>query len=82
MANKKKKVKDDRDASTVRLDAIIRLLMDGQRAESREKKITKAEQVEMLHTVGLKDAAIGKIIDQPRNEVAAIRTMLKKRQKK
>jgi hypothetical protein len=80
MTNKKTKDKDSRDGTTKRLDAIIRLMMDTQRDPS--KKVTKNDQVEILHSVGLKDTEIGLIIGQPRNEVASIRTHAKKVKKK
>jgi hypothetical protein len=71
-----------RDPVAIRLDAIIRLLMGGQRAQELGVKITKSDQVLLLHSVGLTDAEIGNIIGQPRNEVASLRTKLRKANKK
>jgi hypothetical protein len=72
----------ERDPVAIRLDAIIRLLMDGQRAQELDEKITKNDQVLLLHSVGLTDTEIGNIIGQPRNEVASLRTKLRKANKK
>jgi hypothetical protein len=72
----------ERDAVAIRLDAIIRLLMDGQRAQEDGTKVTKNDQVLLLHSVGLTDTEIGKIIGQPRNEVASLRSKLRKANKK
>jgi hypothetical protein len=72
----------ERDPVAIRLDAIIRLLMDGQRAQELGVKITKNDQVLLLHSVGLTDTEIGNIIGQPRNEVASLRTKLRKANKK
>lgn len=72
----------ERDAVAIRLDAIIRLLMDGQRAQEDGARVTKNDQVLLLHSVGLTDAEIGNIIGQPRNEVASLRSKLRKANKK
>ncbi len=80
MTNKKEDKK--RDPVAIRLDAIIRLLMDGQRPRDPDKKITLAEQVLMLHDIGLTDTEIGIIIGYQRKNVAAIRTNAKKAKKK
>lgn len=82
MTNKKEKETDNRDGATKRLDAIIRLLMDGQREQKADKKITQTDQVLMLHSVGLTDTEIGNIIGYARKNVAAIRTNAKKAKKK
>jgi hypothetical protein len=71
----------ERDPVAIRLDAIIRLLMDGQRAQEHGVKITKYDQVLLLHSVGLTDTEIGNIIGQRRNEVASLRTKLRKAKK-
>jgi hypothetical protein len=68
----------ERDPVATRLDAIIRLLMDGQRAQEHGAKITKNDQVLLLHSVGLTDTEIGYIIGQPRNEVASLRSKLRR----
>ena len=68
----------ERDPLAIRLDAIIRLLMDGQRAQQHGVNITKYDQVFLLHSVGLTDTEIGNIVGQRRNEVASLRTKLRK----
>jgi hypothetical protein len=77
-----KNKRPERDPVAIRLDAIIRLLMDGQRAQEHGVKITKNDQVLLLHSVGLTDTEIGNIIGQPRNEVASLRSRLRKANKK
>lgn len=72
----------DRDAIAARLDAIIRLLLDGQLANEKNKKITRRDQVLGLHSVGLTDTEIGNIIGYERKNVAAMRTNAKKANKK
>jgi hypothetical protein len=68
----------ERDPVSIRLDAIIRLLMDGQRVQESGKKITQLEQVLMLYDIGLTDTEIGNIIGYARKNVAAMRTKAKK----
>lgn len=82
MANKKEQEKDNRDGVTKRLDAIIRLLMDGQRAQEAAKKITKNEQVLILDSIGLTDAEIGKIVGWPRKDVGSMLSKERKKRKK
>jgi hypothetical protein len=78
VAVKKQNETDNLQGVTKRLDAIIRLLLDGQRVQKTDKKITQVDQVLMLHSVGLTDTDIGNIIGQKRNQVASIRTHAKK----
>lgn len=80
MASKKQKESDTRDGTTKRLDAIIRFMIDIQREP--DKKMNRNEQVEILHSVGLKDTEIGYIIGYERKNVAAMRTNAKKAKKK
>ena len=77
----KKKQEDKRDGMTIRLDAIIRLLMDGQRAQESGKRITKNEQVLMLDSVGLTDAEIGMIVGWPAKDVGSKLSKLRKAMK-
>jgi hypothetical protein len=72
----------ERDPVAIRLDAIIRLLMDGQRAQETGKKTNKNDQVQLLHSVGLTDTEIGNIIGYERKNVAAMRTNSKKVKRK
>ncbi|HLI46036.1 MAG TPA: hypothetical protein VKU94_02470 [Geobacterales bacterium] len=72
----------DTSGITRRLDAIIRLLMEEQRSQEQDKKITQVEQVLMLHDIGLTDTEIGNIIGYARKNVAAIRTNAKRMKKK
>ena len=76
MKNKNLDKKNARDGTSVRLDAIIRLMMDTQR--KLEGNITLTNQVLCLHSVGLTDTEIGNIIGYKRKNVAAIRTKAKK----
>lgn len=80
MTNKKEP--DKRDPTAKRLDAIIRLLLDGQLAGEKNKKITRIDQVLGLHSVGLTDTEIGNIIGYERKNVAAMRTNAKKANRK
>ena len=78
MNNKKEKA--SRDPVTIRLDAIIRLMMDRQQDPS--KKVNKIDHVLSLHSAGLTDTEIGNIIGYARKNVAAMRTNAKKANKK
>jgi len=68
------------DALSNRLDIIIMLLLDRQRTQ--DKKITKADQIRMLYSGGLKSVEIGKLIGWPdsavRTEISKMRRDKKK----
>ena len=61
MARTRAKETDERNGTERRLDAIIRLLMDGQRAQERGKKLTKNDQVLILDAVGLQIKTLAKL---------------------
>ncbi|NWG37056.1 hypothetical protein [Nitrososphaera sp.] len=82
MKNKKIEVSEKRDPTAKRLDAIIRLLLDGQLASEKNKRITRIDQVLGLHSIGLTDTEIGNIIGYERKNVAAMRTNAKKMKKR
>lgn len=81
MKNKKTEELDKRDATARRLDAIIRLLMDGQRTQDKGKRITKNDQVLILDSVGLTDGEIGKIVGWPAKDVGSKLSKLRKARK-
>lgn len=77
-----KKQNDERNGIERRLDAIIRMLMEGQRAQENDKKLTKNDQVLILDAVGLTDAEIGKIVGWPKKDVGSQLSKLRKVNKK
>jgi hypothetical protein len=79
--NNSRRMTDDRGGTDRRLDAIIRLLMDGQRAQDKGKKLTKNEQVLILDSVGLTDAEIGRIVGWPAKDVGSKLSKLRKAKK-
>jgi hypothetical protein len=82
VTKKNNKKVDQGDATARRLDAIIRLLMDGQRAQEKGKKLTKNDQVLILDAVGLTDSEIGRIAGWPAKDVGSLLSKLRKRNKK
>lgn len=80
MVEKNKQETNSQDALSKRLDIVIMLLLDRQRTQ--DKKITKADQIHMLYSSGLKSAEIGKLIGWPdsavRTEISKMRRGKKK----
>jgi hypothetical protein len=72
---------DNRDGMNRRLDAIIRLLMDGQRVQEKDKKLTKDDQVLILDSVGLTDAEKGRIMGWPTKDGGSPLSKLRKARK-
>lgn len=71
MQESKSKKADNRHGTDRRLDAIIRLLMDGQRAQDKGRKLTKNDQVLILDSIGLTDSEIGRIVEWPTKDVGS-----------